>query len=31
MSRQSSVAEDRINSSDEDEFMEERQGTYFYL
>ena len=26
MSRQSSLAEDRINSSDEDEFLEERSG-----
>lgn len=28
MSRQSSLAEDRINSSDEDEFLEERSGTF---
>lgn len=27
LSRQSSLAEDRINSSDEDEFLEERSGT----
>ncbi|KAG5678699.1 hypothetical protein PVAND_008347 [Polypedilum vanderplanki] len=29
LSRQSSLAEDRINSSDEDEFLEERSGTCF--
>ncbi|XP_063698417.1 protein qui-1 isoform X2 [Culicoides brevitarsis] len=30
LSRQGSVAEDRIDSSDEDEYMEERQGTWFH-
>lgn len=30
LSRQSSVAEDRIDSSDEDEYMEERQGTCYH-